>query len=102
MTHYETHACGRWPAVAVGWQRIFRTPSAATRSICPNAVRIASIADDKVYGLLLGAPDAGCRRVRYRVETEGRVLLGKTPALAAGEVAVVRIGKRISGPVPIR
>lgn len=61
--------------------------------ICPNEIRIASIADTKVYGLLLGAPVRGCRRVRYRVETQARVLLGKTPALAAGEVAVVRLGK---------
>lgn len=70
----------------------FSQPRPCDRAICPKEVRIASVADDKVYGLLLGAPDAGCRRVRYRVETEGRVLLGKTPALAAGDVAVVRLG----------
>jgi hypothetical protein len=62
------------------------------RATCPHEVELASVADGKVYGLLLGAPDAGCRRVRYRVETTGQVLLGKTPALAAGEVAVVLIG----------
>jgi hypothetical protein len=70
----------------------FSEPGSCDRRVCPNEVRIASVADDKVYGLLIGAPDAGCQRVRYRVETEGRVLLGKTPALAAGEVAVVRLG----------
>jgi hypothetical protein len=62
------------------------------RATCPHEVQLASVADDKVYGLLLGAPEAGCRRVRYRVETTGQVLLGRTPVLAAGEVAVVRIG----------
>lgn len=70
----------------------FSEPHRCTRATCPNEVRIASVADHKVYGLLLGAPDAGCRRVRYRVETEGRVLLGKTPVLGAGEIAVVRLG----------
>jgi hypothetical protein len=59
---------------------------------CQLEVRIASVDEHKVYGLLLGAPRAGCRHVRYRVETAGQRLLGKTPVLAAGEVAVVRIG----------
>ena len=63
---------------------------------CPREVRMSSVARDKIYGLLLGAPAAGCRRVRYRVETSGRKLLGRTPALAAGEVAVVRIGNGFS------
>lgn len=70
----------------------FSEPRSCDRPVCPSEVRIASVADYKVYGLLIGAPDAGCGRVRYRVETEGRVLLGKTPALAAGEVEVVRLG----------
>jgi hypothetical protein len=60
---------------------------------CPQVVRIAALAEEKSYGLLLRAPEDGCRRVRYRVETVGQVLLGRTPALAAGEVAVVRIGR---------
>jgi hypothetical protein len=59
---------------------------------CPHEVRIGSVAEGKLYGLLLRAPDAGCRRVRYRIETTDAVLLGKTPVLTAGEVAVVRIG----------
>jgi hypothetical protein len=53
---------------------------------------MASSSEERSYGLLIGAPDAGCRRVRYRVETSGQALLGRTPILAAGEVAVVRIG----------
>jgi hypothetical protein len=67
-------------------------PQTCDRSICTYMVRIASVADDKVCGLLMGAPEAGCRLVRYRVETAGRRRLGKTPVLAAGEMAVVRIG----------
>jgi hypothetical protein len=71
---------------------VLSEPLTCTRAICPFEVQMASSADDKSYGLLLGAPEVGCRRVRYRVETTGQVLLGRTPVLAAGEVAVVRIG----------
>ena len=70
----------------------FSEHQTCSRATCPHEVRMASTAAEKSYGLLLGAPDAGCRRVRYRVETTGQVLLGRTPVLAAGEVAVVRIG----------
>jgi hypothetical protein len=63
-----------------------------TRAPCPHIVQIAALAEDKSYGLLLRAPEEGCRRVRYRIETTGEVLLGRSPALAAGEVAVERIG----------
>jgi hypothetical protein len=64
-----------------------------TRAPCPQVIQIAALAEEKTYGLLLRAPEDGCRRLRYRVETVGQVLLGRTPALAAGEVAVVRIGR---------
>lgn len=74
----------------------FSEPQTCDRAICTYEVQVASIADDKFYGLLLGSPHAGCRRVRYRVETETHVLLGKTQPLAAGEVAVVRIGTGFS------
>jgi hypothetical protein len=67
-------------------------PRTCGHATCRHEVQLASSAEDKVYGLLLGAPDVGCRRVRYRVETTGQALLGKTPVLSAGEVAVVRIG----------
>lgn len=70
----------------------YSEPRTCDQAVCPYEVRMASVADDKVYGLLLEAPDAGCRRVRYRVETAARLLLGKTPALVAGEIAMVRIG----------
>jgi len=59
---------------------------------CPQGVRIASTAEDRLYGLLMQAPETGYRRLRYRVETAGRVLLGKSPVLAASELAVERIG----------
>jgi hypothetical protein len=67
-------------------------PESCDRPSCPHEIRIASVAEDKLYGLLLQAPEAGCRQVRYRVETIRQALLGKTPVLTAGEVAVVRIG----------
>jgi hypothetical protein len=67
-------------------------PSPCLSKGCALEVRIASVAEAKVYGLLLAAPRTGCRRVRYRVETASLRLLGKTPALRAGEMAVVRIG----------
>lgn len=68
-------------------------PSLATN---PLAVQMLSVADQKTYGLLLRAPNSGCRRVRYRVETAGHGLLGKTPVLLAGQLAVVRIGTGFS------
>jgi hypothetical protein len=71
---------------------VFAEPRTCHRAICPSLVPIASVAEHKVYGLLISAPKAGCRLVRYRIETEGLELLGRTPALAAGEVAVVRVG----------
>jgi hypothetical protein len=67
-------------------------PQTCDPSICAYTVLLASVADEKVYGLLISNSETGCRMVRYRVETAGRVLLGKTPALAVGDVAMVRIG----------
>jgi hypothetical protein len=68
-------------------------PDTCTIEPCHHVVQFASVAEEKSYGLLLRAPNDGCRRARYRVETTGEALLGKTPALAAGEMAVVRIGR---------
>jgi hypothetical protein len=56
------------------------------------AVQLTSGAETKNYGLLLAAPADGCRRVRYRVETPARVVLGRSPELSPGGMAVVRIG----------
>ena len=71
-------------------------PPRPSRTTNPLAVQMLSAAGEKTYGLLLRAPRAGCRRVRYRIETAGRVLLGKTPVLLAGQLAVVRIGTGFS------
>ena len=54
-------------------------------------VSIASISDTRSYGLLIAAPDTGCRHVRFRVV--GVTFLGQTPPLAPGELAVVRLGR---------
>lgn len=60
---------------------------------CPVAVSFASVSDSRSYGLLIAAPDDGCRHMRFRVEREGAVLLGQTPTLSPGELAVVRLGR---------
>lgn len=59
---------------------------------CVMAVNFASVSDSRSYGLLIAAPEAGCRHVRFRVEGGGS-LLGQTPPLAPGELAVVRMGR---------
>lgn len=59
---------------------------------CRVAVVFASVSDSRSYGLLLAAPETGCRRVRFRVEGDAG-LLGQTPPLAPGELAVVRMGR---------
>jgi hypothetical protein len=62
------------------------------RQPCPTAVEVVSLDEGKVYGLLLSAPMTGCRRLRYRIETAGHDLLGLSPVLHPGDMAVVRIG----------
>jgi hypothetical protein len=84
-------------ACAAGIALLFATPILADpnlcrRGICPGVFSLSSVSDSKSYGLLLAAPKTGCRRVRYRVETWSRDLLGKTVPLAPGEIAVVRMG----------
>lgn len=59
---------------------------------CTMAVSFASVSDRRSYGLLIAAPESGCRHVRFRVEGGGS-LLGQTPPLAPGELAVVRMGR---------
>ncbi len=60
---------------------------------CPTMVSFASVSDSRSYGLLIAAPDSGCRHVRFRIEGRGAILLGQSPPLAAGELAVVRMGR---------
>jgi hypothetical protein len=59
---------------------------------CRQVYPLASVSAGKSYGLLIAAPLTGCTRVRFRVESLARRFLGHTPALAPGEVFVVRIG----------
>jgi hypothetical protein len=54
--------------------------------------QLTSVSDTRRYGILIAAPDSGCRRVRFRIEDDG-AMLGQTPPLAPGELAVVRISQ---------
>lgn len=67
-------------------------PAACRGPACSGGYTLHSVAAAKSYGLLLAAPDEGCRRVRYRVETQAAQFVGHTPPLGPGEVAVVRLG----------
>lgn len=77
-------------------------PSICGTIPCGQVFQLTSLSESRSYGLLLAAPDAGCRRVRYRVETPSDGFLGHTPPLGPGEVAVVRMGRGFSaGPHPL-
>jgi hypothetical protein len=76
-----------WPAIAQPVNEDCRQHG------CPVSVSFASVSDSRSYGLLIAAPDIGCRRVRFRVEGAGQVFLGHTPPLLPGELAVVRMGR---------
>jgi|GEM_PF-2673395 len=67
-------------------------PATCDRNACPIAITLASASEHRSYGLLLAAPETGCRRVRFRIEEAG-VVLGQTPPLAPGELAVVHLGR---------
>lgn len=70
-------------------------PDDCRMSHCLTQYRLVSTSDRQGYGLLIAAPESGCRRVRFRVEDQGAVL-GKTPALDPGELAVVRMTRRFA------
>jgi hypothetical protein len=63
---------------------------------CRSAFWLSSTSDLRRYGVLIAAPDSGCRRVRYRVETEAAVFLGHTPPMRPGDLALVRMGPGFS------
>jgi hypothetical protein len=63
------------------------------RTGCPTAVSFQSISALRSYGLLIAAPDSGCRHVRFRVQGDGATFLGHTPPLGPGDLAVVRLGR---------
>jgi hypothetical protein len=60
---------------------------------CAQGFVLSSTSETSSYGLLITAPDPGCRRLRYRIETEARQFLGHTPPLGPGETVVVRVGQ---------
>ena len=67
-------------------------PLACLGSGCPTAFNLVSVSGAGRYGVLIAAPDSGCRTVRFRVRLTGGDLLGLTPPLGPGELAVVRFG----------
>jgi hypothetical protein len=78
-------------------------PLSCLGSACRASYSLTSTSMTRSYALLIVAPESGCRRVRFRIEGEGAVFLGHTPALAPGEVAVVRLGSGFSeGMHPLR
>jgi len=60
---------------------------------CRASFLLFSTSELRKYGVLIAAPDTGCRRMRFRVETLGKIFLGHTPPLGPGERAVVRMGR---------
>jgi hypothetical protein len=71
-------------------------PSCDLGSYCAAHQSIAfySVNDGKPYAILLRAPESlACPDVRYRlIDAEAR-LVGDTPPLAQGQIAVLRIGQ---------
>ncbi|MFN5998052.1 MAG: hypothetical protein ACK47C_05390 [Paracoccaceae bacterium] len=65
----------------------------ACRSGCGTSYLLTSASETRSYGILIAAPDAGCRHVRFRVEDATATYLGRTPTMEPGELAVVRMGK---------
>jgi hypothetical protein len=75
---------------------VFADPQDCAGQGCRSLFQFASTSDERSYGLLIAAPDSGCRRVRFRVEGAGKAFLGHTPPLGPGELAVVRMGRGFS------
>lgn len=72
-----------------------RNADACPHRPCETFYHLVSSSDLQGYGLLIAAPEVGCRRVRFRIEDDRRIL-GRTPSLKPGELAVVRMGRRFS------
>ncbi|MFN3993420.1 MAG: hypothetical protein ACK4IU_11000 [Tabrizicola flagellatus] len=68
-------------------------PRSCTPPGCRTTVLFASTSDSRSYGLLVAAPEAGCDRVRFRIEHDRAGVLGQSPPLAPGELAVIRLGQ---------
>ncbi|MEZ5798454.1 MAG: hypothetical protein R3D63_13830 [Paracoccaceae bacterium] len=52
---------------------------------------LTSVSETRSYGVLVLAPDKGCGAMRFLVYADG-ALLARSPTLAPGEGAVVRLG----------
>jgi hypothetical protein len=63
------------------------------RKSCAMSYSLTSTSEMRSYGVLIAAPDGGCRFVRFRVERQDAEFLGHTPPLRPGELAVVRMGR---------
>jgi hypothetical protein len=78
---------------------LFALPASAgcPHTACPTAAfNLASVSDQRSYGILIAAPESGCARVRFRVFGAADRFLGHTPPLRPGELAVVRLGRGFS------
>jgi hypothetical protein len=53
---------------------------------------LTSISETRSYGVMVVAPTDGCRAVRYLIR-DARGVLGRSPTLGPGEMAVVRLGR---------
>ncbi|MCB6177365.1 hypothetical protein LHP98_04380 [Rhodobacter sp. Har01] len=65
---------------------------AATRSAAEDLV-FTSYSEARAYGLVLTAPASGCPALRYKLVGALGAVLGRSPLLSPGEIAVVRIGR---------
>jgi hypothetical protein len=86
-------------AIALAWLALASPSLSDTADVvcdpraCATEVRFASTSEGRSYGLLVAAPDTGCRHVRFRVHGTNARVLGQSPSLAPGELAVVRMGR---------
>jgi hypothetical protein len=82
--------------LAIGPTSLSADPLACFAPGCPAGFNLISVSDLGRYGVLIAAPDTGCRMVRFRVQLAGGDLLGLTPPLGPGELAVVRFGRQFA------
>ena len=67
-------------------------PNPVDDALPPSGFSLASVSASRSYGVLLAAPENGCARVRYLVESATGARLGQSGPVGPGEVAVVRVG----------
>lgn len=80
-----------WGLLAFGLAVLPQTASA--EPMMPRDFPLTSVSDRARYGLLIASPDAvPCSAVQFIIR-DGAGVIGRTQALQAGEVQVVRIGQ---------